>query len=109
VNPTLCFKGNDVPINLIDYTDAKEGERGKAIGHLCDEAWEMPEQIAALEKWLKQSKDQLKKGRYAADIGYSPREGALGGGAVLSIEAMQIMVSIGMELYLSEYPPFEDE
>ena len=98
-----------MPINIKDYTDTKEGEKGTAIGYLCDDTWEMPEQIAALENWLKQNKEKLKKGSYAADLCFSPREGALGGGAVLSIEAMQIMVSIGMELYLSEYPPFEDE
>lgn len=98
-----------MPINLIDYTGAKEGGKGKAIDHLCDDVWEMPEQIAALEKWLKQNKVKLKKGSYAADIGFSPRKGALGGGAVLSVEAMEIMVSLGIELYFSEYPPFEDE
>jgi len=38
---------------------------------------------------------------------FSPRVGAAGGGAVLTTQAMNIMVSIGMELYLSEYPGFE--
>jgi len=98
-----------MPINLIDYSDVKEGERGTSIGHLCDDSWEMPEQVNTLYSWLKENKEKMPKGKYIADIGYSPREGALGGGVALSIEAMEIMVSIGMELYLSEYPPLEDE
>ncbi len=68
-----------MPINLIDYTDAKEGEKGIAMGHLCDDTWEMPEQITVLEKWLKQNKKIIKKGNYVADIGFSPRDGAAGG------------------------------
>ena len=60
-----------MPINLIDYSDVKEGEKGITLGHLCEDAWEMPEQIEALETWLKQNKGKLKKGSYAADIGYS--------------------------------------
>lgn len=98
-----------MPINLIDYSDVEEGEKGISIGHLCDDSWEMPEQVNALYSWLRENKEKMSKGKYVADIGYSPREGALGGGVALSIEAMEIMVSIGMELYLSEYPPFEDE
>jgi len=42
-----------MPINLIDYTDSKEGDKGVDIGGLCEDKWEMPEQIEALEKWLK--------------------------------------------------------
>jgi len=44
-----------MPINLIDYTDSKEGDKGVDIGGLCEDKWEMPEQIEALEKWLKKS------------------------------------------------------
>ena len=98
-----------MPINLIDYTGSKEGEKGVPIGHLCEDEWEMPKQIAALEDWLNQNKEIIQKGRYVADIGYRPREGASGGGVALSIETMETMVSIGIELFLSEYPPFEDE
>ena len=97
-----------MPINLIDYTDVKEGEKGIAMDFLCDDTWEMPEQINALEKWLKQNQKKLKKGSYVADIGFSPREGAAGGGAALTTEAMEIMVAKGMELFLSEYPAFEE-
>jgi len=98
-----------MPINLIDYTNVKEGEKGEVLDHLCEDKWEMPEQIEALEQWLKNSHGKLKAGNYVADIGYSPREGASGGGAVLTIQAMEVMVKIGMNLYLSEYPPFENE
>ena len=98
-----------MPINLIDHTNSEEGDKGVDLGGLCEGKWEMPEQIEALEKWLKENKDKLKPGKYIADLGYSPREGALGGGTVLTTEAMQIMVNIGMDLYLSEYPAIEDE
>ena len=98
-----------MPINLIDYSNSKDGEKGIEVAHLCNDKWEMPEQIESLEIWLEANKDKIKSGKYIADIGYSHREGAAGGGAVLSTNAMQIMVKIGMNLYLSEYPPFEDE
>ena len=98
-----------MPINLIDHSNSKEGDKGIDLGGLCQDKWEMPEQIEALEIWLQNNKDILKPGKYIADIGYSPREGAAGGGTVLTTEAMRIMVTIGMELYLSEYPSFDDE
>jgi len=106
---TLCFKRKNVPINLIDFSNSKEGEKGVPIGHLCEDEWEIPKQITALEDWLNQNMGKIQKGHYVADLGYSPREGALGGGVALSTETMEMMVSIGMELFLSEYPPFEDE
>jgi hypothetical protein len=98
-----------MPINIIDYTNAKEGENGDPIDYLCDNEWEMPLQIEALEKWLIKNRKKLRKGVYVADLGFSPREGAAGGGCVITTKAMEAMLDIGIELYLSEYPPFEDE
>jgi hypothetical protein len=80
----------------------------KEIDFLCDGEWELPSQIDALQNWLERNKVTLKKGKYIADIGFNPREGAAGGGGIISTEAMRIMVAIGMELWLSEYPPFEE-
>ena len=93
-----------MPINLVDYSDVEDGEKGKDLGSLCENEWEMPAQIEALEQWLIQNKNKLPKGSYIADVGFSPRPGASGGGAVLTTELMEIMVSIGMKLFLSEYP-----
>ncbi len=99
-----------MPINLIDYTNSKEGEKGKPLNDgLCDNEWEMPAQVEALEKWLIENENKIPKGSYIADIGFSPREGALGGGCVITTKAMEIMLAIGLELYLSEYPSVEEE
>ena len=98
-----------MPINLLDYTNSKDGERGKEIDFLCGNEWEMPIQIETLEKWLIDNKKNIKKGIYVADVGFCPRDGALGGGCVITKTAMAIMSEIGMELYLSEYPPDEKE
>lgn len=101
----LAEKGQGMPTSI----RIQETGKYKEIAWLCDGIWELPAQIDALEKWLVVNEGSLEKGRYAADVGYSPRPGACGGGTVVSIAAMQIMVNIGMELFLSEYPPFEDE
>ena len=98
-----------MPINIVDYSNSKEGEEGVFLRGLCDEEWEMPAQVEALELWLTNDGCNLSAGSYVADIGFSPREGAAGGGTVISTGAMKVMVSIGMELYLSEYPQFIDE
>lgn len=38
-----------------------------------------------------------------ADVGFSVRGNACGGGAILSLEAMAIMGKLGIKLYFSEY------
>jgi hypothetical protein len=98
-----------MPINIIDYSNAQEGEKGIPLNGLCDNEWEMPVQIEALELWLAKDGCNLPVGFYVADIGFSPRKDASGGGAVISTGAMKAMLSIGMELFLSEYPAFNDE
>jgi hypothetical protein len=98
-----------MPINIVDYSNTKDGERGDFIAHLCDEYWEMPIQVETFEKWLVEKGASLLKGKYIADIGFCPRSEALGGGVLVTSKAMEIMVSIGMELYFSEYPEQDDE
>ena len=92
-----------MPINIFNQGNREE------IDWICDNEWELPEQIRTLEKWLVEKGDKLEFGSYAADIGYNPREGASGGGVVLSIQAMSIMVRIGMVLQLSEYSNFAED
>lgn len=95
-------------INIIDYSKSKEGEKDSFLDLLCDDEWEMPEKIKALERWFIDKKKKFQPGNYIADLGYSPKEGANGGGAELTTEAMGVMVKIGMVLFLSEYPIFKD-
>ena len=93
-----------MPINFIDYTESEVGQQGKSLGSICKGEWELPAQIEALEAWLNSEGCKLAKGTYVADLGFLPRSNALGGGAVVSPESMQIMCSVGMSLFLSEYP-----
>ncbi len=95
-----------MPIRIDKHPAGKPREE---VAWLCDGKWELPEQIHSLQKWLKKNHKKLEKGPYVADIGFSPRPGAAGGGAVLTVEAMKIMAGIDMELFLSEYPEFEEE
>ncbi len=67
-----------MPINLIDCTGVEEGQKGKSLANLCKDEWEMPKQVDALEVWLNENGKKLPKGSYVADIGFSPKAGALG-------------------------------
>ena len=70
---------------------------------LCDKVYDLPTQIAALEKWLDLEGRNLPEGKYVVDIGFGMRQDATGGGGVLNAHAMKIMGQIGMDMYLSEY------
>jgi len=65
--------------------------------------WDLPSQIQALEKWLIENPLNLSPSNYIVDLGFSVRENACGGGAILSPQAMTIMGQLGVKLYLSEY------
>lgn len=71
---------------------------------LCNELWTLPGQIYALQEWLRENAARMPAGEWIADVGYSVRKGASGGGAALSTEMMRTMVDLKMELHLSEYP-----
>jgi hypothetical protein len=82
------------------YEDNDEHTR---IAWLSSESWDIADTLHLLEKWLKENKGKIKKGKYIADVAFSGRDDATGGGPVISVEMMQTMVDMGMELYLSEY------
>lgn len=87
-----------MPINIY-----KEDTRENIDG-LCEDIWELPDQIDALEKWLKEKGKKMKPNRYVADIGFHIRKDASGGGGVLTSKSMKIMGEIGMDIFFSEYP-----
>lgn len=78
-------------------------DSGEELEWLCDEDWDLPTQIEALETQLMNKGKTLKPSKYVADIGFNIRKGATGGGGVLNSGSMEIMGMIGMDLYFSEY------
>ena len=76
----------------------------KDLAWLYGGEWVLPAQVYALEAWLDENKRKIKKGSYVADIGFSVRKDAGGGGSALSPEMMHTMAAIGITLFLSEYP-----
>lgn len=90
-----------MPISI--YLVTSGDKDNESVAWLCDENWRLPDQVAALEDWLVQTGSKLAKGEYVADIGFSPRDDAGGGGASMSPEMMRSMADLGMSLFLSEY------
>ncbi|RNI29954.1 hypothetical protein EFA69_10530 [Rufibacter immobilis] len=79
-------------------------ESGKELDWLCDDIWDLPHQIDALEKWLDTKGVNLSSSEYVADIAFDIRKDATGGGGVLKSKSMKIMGTIGMDVYFSEHP-----
>jgi len=90
-----------MPINI--YIE----DSGEKLDWLCDEVWDLPAQIDALETWLLNKGKALKPSKYVADIGFDIRKDATSGGGVLNSKSMAIMGEIGMDVYFSEYPSAE--
>lgn len=87
-----------MPINIYNQTSNEK------IDWLCDDVWDLPNQIDTLEKWLRTKGASLPKSSYVADIGFDIQKDSSGGGAVINSESMKIMSDIGMDIFLSEYP-----
>lgn len=79
-------------------------QTGYRLDWLCDEVWDLPSQIYALETWLIEKGKDLEPNQYVADIGFVTNKEAQGGGGVLTSNSMAIMAKIGMDVYFSEYP-----
>lgn len=90
-----------MPIS-IDDRDKANAE----LAWLCDEIWQLPEEIEALSSWCPSNRAGLRlpKGDHVADVGFVLRRDAMGGGAVLTAETMTPLGALGVTLYLSDYP-----
>jgi hypothetical protein len=100
VRSLACF--TRMPVSI--YRVTPEGQKNESIAWLCDGNWRLPDQAEALEAWLAENRATLKPGEYVADIGFTMREDASGGGAAIPPEMMRTMADLGMSLFLSEYP-----
>jgi hypothetical protein len=92
-----------MPINIYNRTNNEK------LDWLCDDVWDLPNQIDTLEKWLIAKGVLLPKSSYVADIGFDIRKDATVGGAVINSDSMKIMSDIGMDIFLSEYPNAQTE
>jgi hypothetical protein len=81
----------------------KNQANNKLLAKIASDQWDLKSQIVALENWLLEHSTSFHPAEYVADIGFSVRPDACGGGAILSVQTMAIMSDLGMKLYLSEY------
>ncbi len=78
------------------------------IAVLDDNIRDLATLLDTLEKWLLENKNSLQKDHeYFADIGFTSRRDAGGGGPILSLKMMKMLLECNMEIYFSEYPPDE--
>ena len=67
--------------------------------------WTLRPQIEALESWLVEHHHELDpSSHWIADVGFTTRPTASGGGPPLTRTLMQLCLAVNMEIYLSEYP-----
>ncbi|MEM7020156.1 MAG: hypothetical protein AAF512_22790 [Pseudomonadota bacterium] len=71
---------------------------------LAADSWDLREQVEFFEKWLRDIDETLEDAdSWIADIGFSPRSRATGGGPVVSLELMELCLRNKIEIFLSEY------
>jgi hypothetical protein len=87
-----------MPINI--FVD----DSRKRIAYLCESIWDLPTQIDELGKWVVELGGSLEKGTYAADIGFTIRADASGGGAELTPKIMSALSKFNISVLFSEYP-----
>lgn len=91
------------------YIRRVAGDRSDNYAHVGEGSWNLRELVSALEKWLDSETGNLPaNSKWIADIGFSPRSDACGGGPILSTELMQKCIDIDMEIYFSEYTDDDD-
>lgn len=87
-------------------------ESGLNDEELCGDSWDLTAQVIALHDWLRAGPDLFQKRGggtegWIADIGFSPRQDATGGGPILTSELMQMCLDNRVQIHLSEYAPLE--
>ena len=73
------------------------------IATLCDGVWSLTTQLDAVAQWLRQNNNLPSGRKIVADIGFSLREDAAQGGAVLVADRMREFADNNIDIYFSEY------
>jgi len=92
-----------MPVRIYRFDDI-----GDEIANICRNSWDLDEQLWKLHEWVKRNRGRIKGEHIVADIGYSIRKDATGGGHALTKEEMRDYVDFGMDIYFSQYSNFED-
>ncbi len=68
------------------------------------DSWDLRTQIEALEEWMCANGTSLDpSSEWVADVGFTVRLTALGGGPPLSRKLMELCIAQNLEIFLSEY------
>jgi hypothetical protein len=90
----------DMPVIIRRVVD----DRFKNYMELAADSWDLRTQIEALEEWLTANANDLNPSdQWVADVGFTVRLDALGGGPPISRTLMEMCVASNLEIYLSEY------
>ncbi len=72
---------------------------------VAGDEWRLRQLIEALEGWLSEHAAELDpEYEWVADIGFSVREDARGGGPPITRKLMRMCLDANIEIWLSEYP-----
>ena len=81
-----------------------KGDRWENHTTLSEDCWDLRTQIESLEKWLLSPEMNLDSSHsWVADVGFSTRVDACGGGPPLTLDLMRKCVECNLEIFLSEY------
>jgi hypothetical protein len=91
-----------MPENI--YLVTPEGQENERIPWLCEGNWQIPDQTEALKAWSSEHRATLTPDDDIADMGFTLRGDACGGGAAIPPDMMGAMADHARSLFLSEYP-----
>ena len=79
-------------------------DRFKNHAEIAGESWDLRTQIEALEEWLAANPGEFDpSNQWVADVGFTVRPNATGGGPPITRKLMAMCVASNLEIYLSEY------
>lgn len=80
------------------------GDRFKNYTEIGADSWDLRTQIDVLEEWMGANPNELDPAsQWVADVGFTVRFDATGGGPPISRKLMKMCAASNLEIYLSEY------
>ena len=80
------------------------GDHYENFAEIAPNEWRLRELVESLEAWLRDNRSLLAAHHeWVADIGFSVRKDALGGGPPITLNLMKMCLEANLEIFLSEY------